>query len=158
MVGVKIMEHGFYHPSIGYWQTISYPSDETLSSYPEGTTKVPLKPGAYYDWDGTKWVKGEESPPPVPESISFAQLVIGLVSEQWITVEEGRAWRDRVSLPQAVQTLITSLPVEQQFIAETKALTPSIVLRSDPLTLALAASTGRTEEEIDNFFIKYSQV
>lgn len=31
--------------------------------------------------------------------LSFAQMIIGLVTENWITPEEGRAWRDRISLP-----------------------------------------------------------
>ncbi len=90
--------------------------------------------------------------------LSFAQLLIGLVSEQWITIEEGRAWRDRVSLPAQVKTVIDALPIEQQFVAETKALAPSIILRSDPLVSAMAAAAGRSEAEIDEFFVKYSGV
>ncbi len=90
--------------------------------------------------------------------LSFAQLLIGLVSEQWITIEEGRAWRDRVSLPAQVKAVIDALPIEQQFVAETKALAPSIILRSDPLVSAMAAAAGRSEAEIDEFFVKYSGV
>lgn len=90
--------------------------------------------------------------------LSFAQLLIGLVSEKWITVEEGRAWRDRYSLPLQVQAVIFRLPVEQQFAAETRALTPSEVLRLDPLVIAMGASIGKTEEEMDSFFLKYSGI
>lgn len=99
-----------------------------------------------------------EEPAPVPASISFAQLLIGLVTEQWITSAEGRAWRDRVALPAQVQTLIASLPVEQQFAAETRAMAPSEVLRNDPLVVAMGAASGKTEEEMDDFFRTYSQV
>jgi hypothetical protein len=49
------MENGFYHPSRGYWQTISAPSVEIIASYPEGTVEVPLKPGSGYEWDGSAW-------------------------------------------------------------------------------------------------------
>jgi hypothetical protein len=42
MVGVKVMEKGFYHDDMGYWQTNSTPNEETLASYPEGTVEVPL--------------------------------------------------------------------------------------------------------------------
>ena len=94
---------------------------------------------------------------PVP-NLSFAQMLIGLVSEGWITVDEGRAWRDRVSLPTAVVAVISALPEEQQFAAETKALAASVVIRSDPLVSSMAIAAGRTEEEIDNFFRTYSQV
>lgn len=49
-------EHGFYHPSTGYWQTTSDVSPEILSSYPAGTTEVPIKPGSEYGWNGADWV------------------------------------------------------------------------------------------------------
>lgn len=112
---------------------------------------------------GWTYSNGQFSPPepepvPVPESISFAQLLIGLVTEQWITSAEGRAWRDRVALPAQVQALIASLPVEQQFAAETRAFAPSEVLRNDPLVVAMGAAAGKTEEEMDDFFRTYSQV
>lgn len=90
--------------------------------------------------------------------ISFAQLLIGLVTEGWITAAEGRAWRDRVALPAPVQTLIASLPAAEQFAAETRALAPSEVLRLDPLVVGLGAATNKTAEEIDNFFRTYAQV
>ena len=94
---------------------------------------------------------------PVPASISFAQLVIGLVTEQWITETEGTAWLQGV-LPAAVETLITSLPQEQQFIARARASRPSEVLRDDPLVVSLGAAQGKTEEELDDFFRTYSGV
>lgn len=109
---------------------------------------------------------GEEfSPAPAPVvdidamrsamSLTFAQLLIGLVSEGWITAAEGRSWRDRVALPGPVVNLITSLPVEQQFAAETRAFAPSVILRLDPLVVGLGLHTGKTPEQIDDFFRKY---
>lgn len=52
------MERGYYHPSRGYWQTMSEPSAEVLATFPEGTIEVPLKPGADYEWDEVEgeWV------------------------------------------------------------------------------------------------------
>lgn len=58
------MEHGFYHPAHGYWQTIDTPSAEIVSAYPEGTVEVPLKPGENFEWDGTGWVAVTQ---PLPE-------------------------------------------------------------------------------------------
>lgn len=95
---------------------------------------------------------------PVPQAISFAQLLIGLVSEGWITADEGRAWRDRVALPAPVTKLISALPEAQRFAAETRALAPSEVLRLDPLVTALGAAQGKTEAELDAFFATYSAV
>ena len=94
---------------------------------------------------------------PVPASISFAQLLIGLVTETWITETEGTAWLQGV-LPAAVETLITSLPQEQQFIARARASRPSEILRDDPLVVSLGAAQGKTEEELDDFFRTYSGV
>jgi hypothetical protein len=90
--------------------------------------------------------------------LSFAQMLIGLVSEEWITEAEGRSWRDRQGVPAPVQALIASLPVEQQFAAETRAIAPSVVLRTDPLVIALAAMQGKTPEELDTFFTTYAEV
>jgi hypothetical protein len=50
------MEHGFYHPEQGYWQAISEPSAEILAKYPEGTVRVPLKPGSHFEWLNGEWV------------------------------------------------------------------------------------------------------
>jgi hypothetical protein len=155
------MEHGFFHPNRGYWQTNSEVPQETMATYPEGTIEVPLKPGVDYEWIDGAWVYIEPPPQPLDRStlqLSFAQLLIGLVTEGWITKEEGRAWRDRVALPPAVNLVIASLPEEQQFAAETRALAPSEILRLDPLVEALAIAEGKTPEELDQFFITYKGV
>lgn len=50
------MEHGFYHPDRGYWQTNSTPSKEVIALYPEGTVEVQLKPSSLHSFDGIQWV------------------------------------------------------------------------------------------------------
>jgi len=99
---------------------------------------------------------------PVPEvviipDLSFPQLLIGLVTEQWITEADGDAWLTG-TLPSAVLGVISSLPSEMQFPAKARALRPSVVVRADPLVAALAAYEGKTPEELDEFFLTYSQV
>lgn len=99
---------------------------------------------------------------PVPEvlvvpDLSFPQLLIGLVAEQWITEADGEAWLTG-TLPAAVLGVISTLPVEMQFPAKARALRPSAIIRADPLVAALAASEGKTPEELDEFFFTYSQV
>lgn len=49
------MEHGFFHPDRGYWQTVGEPSAEILATYPDGTISVPIKPGADYEWQDGAW-------------------------------------------------------------------------------------------------------
>ena len=56
------MEHGFYHPSRGYWQTTNQPSQEVMDTYPDGTVEVPLKPGPGYEWGGTEWAADPDYP------------------------------------------------------------------------------------------------
>lgn len=89
--------------------------------------------------------------------LSFAQLMVGLVTEQWITEAEGEAWLAG-TLPTAVLTIIDTLPVEQQFAAKARAIRPSEVLRNDPLVASLGAAAGKTPEELDNFFRTYAAV
>ena len=50
------MEYGYYHPTVGYWQTLSPPSEDLLNEYPEGTKNVPVKPGPGYEYNGSTWV------------------------------------------------------------------------------------------------------
>lgn len=58
-------ELGFWHPDVGYWQTIGGITPEILASYPEGTVNVPLIPGSgnEWEWNGTEWVAKEVVPP-----------------------------------------------------------------------------------------------
>lgn len=103
------------------------------------------------------------NPPPAPPapvivpSLSFAQLLIGLVSEGWITETEGNGWITG-TLPPAVNAVIDTLPAEQRFPARARALRPSVVLRSDPLVPALGAAAGKTSAQIDAFFVTYAGV
>ena len=95
----------------------------------------------------------EPVPPPQTTEISFAQLIGGLVTEQWITKAEGQAWL-RGTLPAPVSVLIAQLPEEQQIFAEGRAIRPTSVLLSDPLVQELAAMQGKTAE-LPAFFNTY---
>lgn len=43
--------HGFWHPTLGYWETISDPTDEVVASYEEGTIEVPVRPTEISTWN-----------------------------------------------------------------------------------------------------------
>jgi hypothetical protein len=89
--------------------------------------------------------------------LTFAQMLIGLVAFGWITEAEGEAWLTG-TLPAPVLGIISTLPAEQQFPAKARASRPSVVMRSDPLVSALAAAQGKTEAELDAFFLTYAGV
>ena len=61
------MEHGFFHPVAGYWQTVSTPSDDIRAAYPAGTVEVPLQPSNLHTWDGSAWL------PPTQEVFDAAE-------------------------------------------------------------------------------------
>lgn len=89
--------------------------------------------------------------------ITFAQLLIGLVAEGWITEAEGDAWLTGTP-PAPALALIGQLPQGQRFAAKARAIRPSIVLLSDPLVQALAAAQGKSPEQLDDFFRAYAGV
>lgn len=94
---------------------------------------------------------------PVPQEISFAQLLIGVVSEGWITESEGQSWLSG-TLPSAVLSLIDNLPVEQRFAAKVRAIRPSTIIRNDPFVVAMGFAAGKTTEEMDKFFQTYANL
>jgi hypothetical protein len=94
--------------------------------------------------------------PPIPQEITFSQLLIGLVTEKWITEAEGEAWLEG-RIPAAAEALIVTLPEDHRFAARARAARPSTVLRTDPLVIALAASQGHADD-LDRFFTTYAAV
>lgn len=89
--------------------------------------------------------------------LTFSQLMIGLVSEGWITEAEGDAWLDG-TLPAPVQGLIATLPEAEQFPARARAKRLIEAQRLDPLVIGLALAEGKTDAELDMFFQSYAQV
>ena len=121
---------------------------------------------ASYMWDEVqaRIASGEEvidltgpQPAPIPEQMTFAQLLIGLVAENWISEAEGEAWLTGI-VPDAVMNLIASLPEGQRFAALARASRPSVVMRSDPLVAAMADMKDKSQVEMDDFFSTYSAV
>lgn len=143
-------------------ETISRVKPGGWFSLPDGSMVSP----AYAGWTDGIYSLTEEppeppAPPPSPAELrasmrlSFAQLLIGLVSEGWVTEEDGRGWLQGV-LPPTVTATINLLQPEHRFAATAKATTPSVVLRLDPLVGMMATAQGRSEAEVDTFFLAYS--
>ena len=95
------------------------------------------------------------APPVIIPDLSFAQLLIGLVTEGWITEAEGGGWLVG-TLPAPVLAVIATLPAGQQFAAKARAIRPSAVVRADPLVASLAAAEGKSSADIDAFFTTYA--
>jgi len=105
----------------------------------------------------------EEIPDPIiaeraAMTLTFSQLLIGLVSMDWITEIEGIAWLEGNELPAEVTAMIAGLPVEQRFPAKARALRMSHADRMDPLVLALAQGRGVPPEDMDVFFQTFGAI
>jgi uncharacterized membrane protein AbrB (regulator of aidB expression) len=90
--------------------------------------------------------------------LTFAQLMIGLVTMQWITEAEGEAWLAGNALPAEVLALIAGLPAEHQFPAKARAMRMTVAERLDPMVLALAAGRGIPAADMDQFFTTFGGV
>lgn len=133
--------------------------------FPNGMAVSPAEAGWSYGPYSIEAIPAD--PPPSPEDqlaaaragmrLTFAQLLIGLVAEEWITQAEGTAWLSGTP-PAAVSALIAQLPAEQQFAALARAVRPSEVLRLDPLVVGMGLAAGKTPEELDEFFQTYRNV
>jgi len=136
-------------------------AEGSIFSLPNGDVVSP----AYAGWSSGDYALSEAAPEPEPVpdpdadrqfmNLSFAQLMIGLVTEQWITEAEGSLWLTG-TLPPQVQSTIAMLPAENRFAATAKATRPSVVERMDPLVQMMALAQGRSPEEVDDFFRKYA--
>lgn len=124
---------------------------------PDGASVVSPRPAAHWRFSQGRWVEGERDPQPVVQTMSFPQLLTGLVAEGWITEAEGDAWLEG-KLPASVLGLIATLPEGQRFNAKAKASRPSYIDRSDPLVAMMGAGQGKTAQQIDAFFSTYGSV
>ena len=122
---------------------------------------------AYAGWSNGEYELVEAVVDPVPEPepydprtdmrLSFAQMLIGLVTEQWITEADGNGWLTGV-LPPSVEATINLIPADQRFAARARAARPSEVLRLDPLVQMMSMAQGRSPAEVDDFFARYAAV
>jgi len=145
-------------------EEVVYPVTEgSTFRLPNGDTVSP----AYSGWDnGVYRLEDAPAPPaPTPEEVlqerrrsmrlSFAQLMIGLVAENWMSEADARLWLTG-TLPSMVQVAIALLPVEHQFAATARASRPSEIVRTDPLVELMAMSQGKTAEDVDTFFLLHA--
>lgn len=130
----------------------------------EGWLSVPDYVFAGYRRVDGAFVAPEAPPPPVPQSLSFAQFLVGLVEQEWITEAEATAWLSGNSLPAAVEAALATLPEtaedgsKPRLRARALALRPSEILRTNELLLMMAAMKGATPEQLDQFFRTYAGV
>ena len=136
------MEHGFFHPSRGYWQTISEPSAEVLASYPEGTVEVPLKPGADYEWQNGAWV---HVPPPTPTP-EEARAALPPITRRQLRLTLVRTGISLDNVASAIAGIEDDLTRAEAQIEWEDAATFE---RLHPTLLVIADGLGLTPEQVD---------
>lgn len=99
----------------------------------------------------------EPEPTPVP-NLTFPQLLFGLVTEGFITEQEGNDWLVGRTLPAGIEAAISQLPGPQQLLARARALQPTEVIFSDPMVQMMGAAQGKTQDEMAAFFRAYAGV
>ncbi len=92
--------------------------------------------------------------PPVPQTISFAQLLTALVTGGLITEAEGDAWLSGQALPKVAADLVAAMPAAEQFGARARLLRMVEANRQSPLVAALAKAAGLTGAQVDALFTK----
>lgn len=113
------------------------------------------------DWtyENGVWVSPEPvSSVEVPNSITRRQLLIGLTTEQIITTEEAIQAATSGTLPSLLNNIISSLSPTEQIGAKITWATMSVCEKNNQLLLAAMTALGKTPQDLDNFFIKYSKV
>lgn len=100
------MEKGFYHPDRGYWQTTNEPSEAILSTYPEGTVEVPLKPSGLHTFNGTDWV------PPTQAAVDEAKATevrqerdVLLMQSDWMASQDRTMTQAQIDYRQALRDI-----------------------------------------------------
>ena len=143
--GVALMEKGFFHPDRGYWQTVSQPSQAIIDSYPAGTTEVPLKPDADYEWQNGEWV---HVPPPEPTPEELRALMTPLTPRQFRD-----ALIDHDIMPDDVTAAIGQIAdVKERAKALNAWEYPTQFDRTEPLIEQIGAIFNLTPDDIDDMW------
>jgi hypothetical protein len=150
---LNLMQDGQVISTVAEGGWLSLPSGDVVSPAADGWTD-----GVY------SLVAVPPDPEPTPEELlqaeragmrlSFSQMLIGLVTENWISEADGEVWLSG-TLPPTVLATINLLPESQRFAAKAKAARPSYVDRLDPLVGMMAMAQGRSDAEVDAFFRTY---
>ena len=143
--------HTLYSGDRAHWRDIPVASDP-----PDEWAKPVVEDGKHVGW--------EQGNPPVPESITMRQLLIGLMEADRLSPEEAEAWSDG-KLPEIVNQIINQMPAgKERAAARITARKMSVAMRNDPLLIAAAqaampdADAATIDATLDDAFRAWSQL
>lgn len=137
-------ECGFFHPYLGYWQTIGIPSQEILDTYPVGTIEVSLKPGQYYEWENGAWVERM----PVLTDAEMRALTPPLTARQF-RLGLLNAGISQTQVTAAIDAMAVGVEKDKARIEWEYATTFN---RMHPLVATIGTTLGLTDEQIDGMW------
>jgi hypothetical protein len=132
-------EKGFYHPTQGYWQTLSTPTAAQLAAYPEGTVEIPVQPSEDKRWNGSAWV---DNPDYVAEQLAIERANM-------------RVSRFQAKAALAAAGLLTQAQAVVDAADATTQLAWNEVIefrRNSPTIAALQAAMSLTDTQLDELF------
>jgi hypothetical protein len=107
------------------------------------------------NWDGAAFrppAPVPEPPPPVPTTISFRQLILGLLESGFLTAEQALAAAETRARPPQLEAIIATLPEDAALAARITWATMSEARRADPLFGALIAEGHAAAKQVDELF------
>lgn len=151
------MEHGFYHPDRGYWQTTDAPNQKTLGNYPEGTIEVPLKPIGPHELINGAWVYVAPDTAQLraswrdQASLTKTQFVLACVSAGILTSSEAVAV-GRGDWPSAMANFLTYLSEEQAIEVQIEWAAQVNIRRTNVFVLLLGSWLQYSDAQLDALF------
>jgi hypothetical protein len=106
-------------------------------------------------WDGAAFLPPAPMPEPqpaVPTTISFRQLILGLLGNGFITAEQALAAAETRARPPQLDAIIATLPGDSALAARITWATMSEARRTDPLFATLIGAGHATAEQVDELF------
>ncbi|WP_203075697.1 hypothetical protein [Falsiroseomonas ponticola] len=91
-------------------------------------------------------------PLPVPTTVSFRQLILGLLGSGFLTAEQALAAAETRARPAQLEAIVATLPDDAALAARITWATMSEARRSDPLVTALITAGHATAAQVDELF------
>jgi hypothetical protein len=94
----------------------------------------------------------ETEPEPVPATISFRQLILGLLGSGFLAAEQALVAAETCARPPQLEAILADLPGNTELAARITWATMSEARRADPLFAALIAARHATADQVDELF------
>src|SRR5574343_150406 len=87
-------------------------------------------------------------------SLTFSQMLMGMVSENWLSESDGENWLSGF-LPDIIREIIDTLPEDQRFASKVRMTKMTKIDRLDPIMVLFGDRLKTTADEMDIFFERY---